>query len=55
MAKRVKKITPKTLKIRIVLPVAGKFHLSLNVGQVYELEAKKAQELIEAFYAELVK
>ena len=55
MAKRVKKITPKTLKIRIVLPVAGKFHLSMDVGQVYEMESKKAQELINAYYAELVK
>ena len=53
MAKRVAK--PKTTKIKILLPVAGKFKLSYDVGKTYPMEAKQAKELIEAAYAEEVK
>ena len=51
MAKR----KPKTLKIKILIPVAGKFQLSFNVGEIYTVEYKQATELIEAQYAEIVK
>jgi len=52
-----KKITPKKpthLKIKILLPVAGKFLLTFDVGKEYEVEFKQATELIEAQYAEAV-
>lgn len=50
-----KKRVSKTKKVKIVLPVAGKFQLSYNVGETYEMERKQADELIEALYAEEVK
>ena len=53
MAKR--QVKPKTLKIKMLLPVAGKFLLSFNVGETYTVEYKQAKELIEAQYAEEVK
>ena len=43
-----------TIKVRILLPVAGKFLLSHNVGDEIEMETKQANELIEAAYAEKV-
>ena len=45
----------KTIKVKILLPVAGKFNLSYNVGEIYPMEAKQAQELISAKYAKKVK
>ena len=44
----------KNIDIKIVLPVAGKFQLSYNVGKTYSVEAKQAKELIAAKYAEKV-
>jgi len=49
-----KKIAPKTKEVKILLPVAGKYHLSYNVGKTYVMEFKQATELIEAQYAEAV-
>lgn len=43
------------LKVKILLPVAGRFLLSYKVGEEVEIEEKQAQELIEAKYAEAVK
>lgn len=48
-----KKIKDK--KVKILLPVAGKFNLSYNVGETYLIEAKQAGELISAKYAKEVK
>lgn len=45
----------KKIKVEILLPVAGRFLLSYNVGQKVSLEAKQANELIEAKYAKAVK
>lgn len=42
-----------TLKIRFLLMPAGRFLLTHNIGDVVEMEAKQANELIEAAYAEL--
>jgi len=42
-----------TLKIRFLLMPAGRFHLTHNIGDVVEMEAKQANEIIEAAYAEL--
>lgn len=44
-----------TTKVRILLPVAGRFLLPYNVGQVVAIEKKQAQELIDTQYAEAVK
>ena len=43
------------IKVRILLPVAGKFLLSYNVGQEVDLPANQAKELVELKYAEFVK
>lgn len=45
----------KKLKVRILLPVAGKYGLTCDVDKEYELEEKQALEIIEDKYAELVK
>lgn len=45
----------KTKKIKILLPVGGKFCLSYDVGKEYDVEIKQANILIEAEYAEEVK
>lgn len=45
-----KKASTKT-KVKILLPVAGKFNLSYDVGKTYEVENKLAKELITAKYA----
>ena len=50
-----KSITKKTLKIKIVLPVSGKYSLSASVGDEVLIDANKAQELIDDKYAILVK
>lgn len=52
---RAKKTKPTTKKVKILLPVAGKFKLSLNVGKEYVMEVKQANELINAKYAIEVK
>jgi len=48
-------VKPKTIKVKILLPVAGKFNLAHDVGKEYVMEAKQANELIDAAYAEKVK
>ena len=45
----------KKKQVKILLPVAGKFRLSYNVGETYLMEAKQAKELIDAKYAVEVK
>lgn len=42
------------VKVKILLPVAGKFSLSANVGDEIEYPDAVAIELIEAKYAEKV-
>ncbi|TVZ55604.1 hypothetical protein OD91_0859 [Lutibacter sp. Hel_I_33_5] len=53
MAKQVNK--SKGLKIKILLPVAGKYFLSANVGDVVSYPKALAEELVEDKYAEFVK
>jgi len=43
-----KKAAPKKLKIKITAPVAGKFLLPYNIDQIVSIEAKQAQDLIDA-------
>jgi hypothetical protein len=38
-------------KIKILLPPAGRFGLSYDVGKTYTIDSKQAAELIEAKYA----
>tara|TARA_R110001632_G_scaffold137804_2_gene253408 strand:+ start:3422 stop:3571 length:150 start_codon:yes stop_codon:yes gene_type:complete len=45
----------KEVKIKILKPVAGKYLLSHNVGDVVSIEAKQATELVENKDAEFVK
>lgn len=54
MAKKKKIEAPSIIKIEILLPVAGKFNLSYDVGKVYEVNANIANELIEYCYAKQV-
>lgn len=42
------------VKIKILAPVAGKFLLPYNVGQVVHHPALQADEMVEARYAEYV-
>ncbi|MEO0573215.1 MAG: hypothetical protein AAF039_16025 [Bacteroidota bacterium] len=49
---RTKKAPAKKAKVKIILPVAGRFKLPYNLGQTVSLEAKQAEELIKAKYAE---
>ena len=51
MAKAIKK---KKIKIKFLLSPTGKFNLGYAIGDVCEMELKKAEELIEANYAEKV-
>ena len=44
----------KVVKIKILLPVAGKFLLPYNVGQIVKLSENQANEIVEAKYAEFV-
>lgn len=46
---------PKTLKVKITEPVAGKFSRSEPVGWVGELPENLAKEMIAAKYAEKAK
>lgn len=58
MAKQVKKTPGESqeyIKIKILLPVSGKFLLPYNVGQVVELPKNQAEEMVEVKYAEFVK
>ena len=45
------KLKGKTKKVTILLPVAGKFKLSANVGEKVDYPIALAKELIEAKYA----
>lgn len=45
----------KTVKIKALLPLAGKFLLSADPGTELELDEKQAKEIVEAGYAEYVK
>lgn len=45
---------PKKIKVKILLPVAGKFKLSANVGEKVSYPEGLANDLIEAKYAEKV-
>lgn len=45
----------KLVKIKILLPVAGKFLLPYNVDQVVRLSENQATELVDSKYAEYVK
>ncbi|XRE42219.1 hypothetical protein ACIVBQ_000423 [Tenacibaculum discolor] len=49
-----KKTSSKKVKVKILLPVAGKFSLSANVGDEIEYPEPLATDLIEAKYAEKV-
>lgn len=42
------------VKVRILLPVSGKFLLPYNVNQVVALPEKQAEEIVEARYGEYV-
>lgn len=42
-------------KVRFLLSPAGKFLLPYNVGQVVELPANQADEIVDCKYAEYVK
>ena len=42
----------KKTKIKFLLSPTGKFKLGYAIGDVCEMEAKQAQELIDAQYAE---
>lgn len=55
MAKKSKVEHPKTKKVKILLPVAGRYLRSENVGDVVELPIALAEEMIEDKYAEAVK
>lgn len=46
---------PKTKKVKILLPVAGRFLRSENVGDVVSLPEALATEMVEDKYAEFVK
>lgn len=45
----------KAIKVKILLPVAGKFKLSCDVGKEYSMDPNLAKELIESGHAEEVK
>lgn len=51
MAKKAAPKKPKTLQIKIIGPVAAKFSLSHNIGDVVEMEYNQASALIEFDYA----
>ena len=43
-----------TTKIEILIPVAGKFLLSHNVGDKVDMESKQAEILIDEGYAKKI-
>jgi uncharacterized membrane protein len=45
----------KKLKVRALLPLAGKFLLSYDPGQVFSIAENQANEIVEAKYGEFVK
>ena len=50
-----KAVQPETKKIKITKPVAGRFTMSENIGDVIEINEKQAEELVDFGYAEYVK
>jgi hypothetical protein len=46
---------PESKKIKITKPVAGRFTMSENIGDVIEINEKQAEELVDFGYAEYVK
>lgn len=46
---------PKTVKIKVLEPLAGKYLLSHNVGEIVTMEEKQAIILVENKDAEFVK
>ena len=50
-----KSITKKTLKVKFIVSPTGAYNLAYNVNEEAELPELKAQELIDAKYAILVK
>ena len=46
---------PETKKIKITKPVAGRFNMTENIGDVIEINEKQAEELVDFGYAEYVK
>jgi hypothetical protein len=47
--------TVKTVKIKIIEPVAGKYSMSSNVGDIISIDANQASEMVENLDAEFVK
>ena len=45
----------KTVKIKILNPVAGKYLMSANVGDTISIDKNQAEELVENKDAEFVK
>lgn len=54
MAKQAKKVD-KNKKVKILLPIAGRYLLSANVGDVVSYPETLATELVEDKFAEFVK
>jgi len=50
-----KAVEPETKKIKITKPVAGRFNMTENIGDVIEINEKQAEELVDFGYAEYVK
>lgn len=55
MTKQQRKTQPKNLKVKILLPVAGKFGLSHNVGDIHSIPHALAKDIIDSKYGEQVK
>jgi hypothetical protein len=53
--KKVEAVKVKKVKVKILLPVAGKYFLSANVGDKVSYPESLANELVEDKYAEFVK
>jgi hypothetical protein len=47
--------SPKLIKIQFILSPSGKFDLAYNVGEIAEINANQANEIVEAGYAEFLK
>lgn len=52
--KKATKHSGKTVKVKFLLSPTGRFNLGYSIGDVAELPALKAQEVIDAEYAEKV-
>jgi len=52
---KTKAAQPETKKIKITKPVAGRFNMTENIGDVIEINEKQAEELVDFGYAEYVK